>query len=478
MKRYLIFLFTLMLFPLSSIAQTLEEAKQLFFDNKFAEAKPIFATQVKKSPRNASFNHWYGVCLYKTGEIESAIKYLSFAASKKIQESPRYLGDAFFELYRFDEAAEQYDAYLAKQKDEQVAAGYRKKAEIAKEAAGMINRIADLQIIDSLVVNKKELFKAYKDRTLEHNIHLLSDYFETGAGYEDASMFINSRETSRIFPVSQSGKGLDLMRQEKLSDSWGERKLLPKEVNSTADENYPFILSDGLTIYFGSKGHNSIGGYDIFVTRFDAENGSYYSAENLGMPFNSTANDYLYAIDEVHNIGWFVTDRNQEEGKAVIYTFIKDENRQNVQDKTPEEKIALAQIRSIRTTWKKQSYKLLLDDIYKEKRSVNEAYNEKKSEEFHFYIDENTVYTRLENFKSLDARSFFQQYIEKQKQVDEMETQLASWRALYFKETKTGKEQLKSKILSLEKEYESIVTKPYEFQNKCRSAELSQIKQK
>lgn len=478
MKRYLFFLFTLTLLPLSSIAQTLEEAKQLFFDNKFAEAKPVFATLVKKTPRNASYNHWYGVCLYNTGETESAIKYLTFAASKKVQEAPRYLGDAFFDLYRFEEAAKQYEDYLSKQKEEPIAASYRKKAEIARNAAGMVNRIADVQIVDSIVVSKKGLFNSYKERTLERNIHLVSDYFETGAGYEDACMFINSRETSRIFPVNQSGKGLDFMRQEKLSNSWSERKILPKEVNSDADENYPFILSDGLTIYFGSKGHNSIGGYDIFATRYDAENGNYYAAENLGMPFNSPANDYLYAIDEVHNIGWFVTDRNQEQGKAVIYTFIRDENRQNVQDKTPEEKIALAQIRSIRATWKKPNYKLFLEDIYKEKTALNDAYKEKESEEFHFYIDENTVYTRLESFKSLDARSFFQQYTEKQKQVDEMETQLSSWRALYAKETKTGKEQLKNKILGLEKEYESIVTLPYQFQNKCRSAELSQLKQK
>lgn len=478
MKRCLFFLFALTLLPLFSTAQTLEEAKKLFFDNKFTEAKPIFATLVKKAPRNASYNHWYGVCLYKTGETESAIKYLTFAASKKVQEAPRYLGDAFFDLYRFEEAANQYDTYLEKQKEEQTASIYSNKAEIARNAAGMVNRVADVQIIDSVVVSKNKLFAHYKERTLDQNIHLLSDYFETGEGYDNACMFINSRETSRIFPASQSGKGLDFMRQEKLSDSWGERKVLPKEVNSEADENYPFILSDGLTIYFGSKGHNSIGGYDIFVTRYNAENGNYYAAENLGMPFNSTANDYLYAIDEVHNIGWFVTDRNQEPEKSVIYTFIRDENRQNVQDKTPEEKIALAQIRSIRATWKKPDYKPFLEDIYTEKRALHEAYKEKKSQEFHFYINENTVYTRLENFKSLDARSYYQQYIEKQKQVEELEAKLSTWRTLYAKETKTGKEELKSKILSLEKEYESIATLPYQLQNKCRSAELSQLKQK
>lgn len=86
--------------------------------------------------------------------------------------------------------------------------------------------------------------------------------------------------------------------------------------------NYPFMMPDGTTFYFAATGEESIGGYDIFVTRFDSESGSFLKAENIGMPFNSTANDYMYAIDEFNDIGWFATDRSQPEGKVCIYIFI------------------------------------------------------------------------------------------------------------------------------------------------------------
>ena len=76
-------------------------------------------------------------------------------------------------------------------------------------------------------------------------------------------------------------------------------------------------MSDGITLYYASDGEGSLGGYDIFVTRYDSENGNYLRPDNIGMPFNSPANDYMYAIDEFNNIGWFASDRYQLITKSV-----------------------------------------------------------------------------------------------------------------------------------------------------------------
>ncbi|MDE6396123.1 MAG: hypothetical protein K2K84_02505, partial [Muribaculaceae bacterium] len=72
----------------------------------------------------------------------------------------------------------------------------------------------------------------------------------------------------------------------------------------------PFMLQDGETLYFASDrtGDNTLGGYDLYMTRRDGE-GGFYEPTNLGMPFNSSSNDYLYVIDEDRNLGWWVTDR-------------------------------------------------------------------------------------------------------------------------------------------------------------------------
>ena len=49
--------------------------------------------------------------------------------------------------------------------------------------------------------------------------------------------------------------------------------------------------------------------------------------ENVGFPFNSPANDYMMVIDDLHNRGWFATDRNQPAGKVVIYEFLSTDDK-------------------------------------------------------------------------------------------------------------------------------------------------------
>ena len=98
--------------------------------------------------------------------------------------------------------------------------------------------------------------------------------------------------------------------------------------------NYPFMLSDGQTLYFAAKNEESLGGYDIYMTRYDNDERKYLAPENLGMPFNSPANDYLLVIDEFNNLGGFASDRNQPADSVCLYTFIPNESRRTYEDGT------------------------------------------------------------------------------------------------------------------------------------------------
>lgn len=119
------------------------------------------------------------------------------------------------------------------------------------------------------------------------------------------------------------------------------------------DANYPYVMPDGTTLYYAQKGEKSIGGYDIFVTRYNAESGSFLRSENIGMPFASEANDYLYVIDEPLQLGYFVSDRRQPEDTVCIYVFIPSTSRRVYQSEaySPEQLRSLAAINRIADTW-------------------------------------------------------------------------------------------------------------------------------
>lgn len=64
-----------------------------------------------------------------------------------------------------------------------------------------------------------------------------------------------------------------------------------------------------------------------FVTRYNTNTDTYLVPENVGMPFNSPYNDYMYVIDEYNNLGWFASDRYQPEDKVCIYVFVPNDSK-------------------------------------------------------------------------------------------------------------------------------------------------------
>jgi septal ring-binding cell division protein DamX len=85
---------------------------------------------------------------------------------------------------------------------------------------------------------------------------------------------------------------LDIYRAENDGNgSWGKPVNLGPEINTIFDEETPFLIETGNVLYFSSKGHNSIGGYDIFYYNF--ENPS-EGVVNVGYPLNTTDNDLFY----------------------------------------------------------------------------------------------------------------------------------------------------------------------------------------
>jgi len=87
--------------------------------------------------------------------------------------------------------------------------------------------------------------------------------------------------------------GLDIWKTELGENGWLEPENLGPIINTKYNEDAPFILPDGVTLYFSSEGHENMGGYDIFFTSL-TEDGFWNSPTNMGYPINSPDNDVFY----------------------------------------------------------------------------------------------------------------------------------------------------------------------------------------
>ncbi len=114
------------------------------------------------------------------------------------------------------------------------------------------------------------------------------------------------------------GHGDIYVLKKKTRSEWEKAPVnIGSEVNTSEDEGGLFLAPDGKTLFFTSKGHNSMGGYDIFKTTF--ENGKWTKSVNLGYPINTVNNDLCFSISVDAMEGYFTSDRKGGLGERDIY---------------------------------------------------------------------------------------------------------------------------------------------------------------
>ncbi len=100
--------------------------------------------------------------------------------------------------------------------------------------------------------------------------------------------------------------------------TYGEPENLGSKINTPQREQFPFISSIG-DLYLTSDGHPGLGGLDIFKATPSGD--SFDKPKNMGMPFNSSMDDFSFIIDEMAQTGYFASNRMDGKGDDDIYSF-------------------------------------------------------------------------------------------------------------------------------------------------------------
>ncbi|MCC8154846.1 MAG: tetratricopeptide repeat protein [Tannerellaceae bacterium] len=470
--RKLIYIFCVICLTNNLFAQSLDQAKKLYNEGKYEEAKPAFEKLVKQTPSNSSYNHRYGVCCFETGDLQTAEKHLLVATKRNVQESFRYMGELYLRTYHFEEAADMFRKYIGLlSKKKQDVSRFEARLAIAEKAQRMLERVEDVQVIDSLVVSKADFLDSYKLSEESGSLSYFQDFFQT---YEPvfSTVYMNQKGDNIYYARPAENGSYSIFRQSRLIDKWGDEKELPSNINTSEDENFPFVMTDGVTIYYASTGNGSLGGYDLFVTRYNINSETYLTPEQLGMPYNSIYNDYMMVFDELKGLGWFASDRFQPEDKVCIYLFIPNENRSRIEGEDIETKRNRASLASIEATWKPEAnYSALIELAHLEMAGEPE-----RQKEFEFVVNNNIVYYTLEEFQSPEARNFYEKVVSLNKEMQDIHEQLIVLRQEYIQTNQSGKTQLSPVILELENKLYILSDQPAPWEKKARNAEINYLR--
>ncbi len=459
----------LMFVPIVAVSQTLDEAKAWYKQKNFSLAKPVFEKELQAKPTDPSLNLWYGVSVFETGgDMNVAETSLKIAAAKSLPDASLYLGDIYTKKYLFTQALAEYDKYLKlKRTDkEAVSIGNAHKAK-AEKYIQLTHRTEDIQIIDSMVVDKDKFLTAYKLSQSSGKLNTFNEFFGTAEKVESTT-YANEKGTKVYYSLMAQDGVFKLFSMEKLLDQYGnEKQVSPDNFGLKGDENYPFLLTDGVTLYFASKDEETMGGYDLFVTRYNLEKDAYLTPERLNMPFNSIYNDYLLVIDEEKGVGWFASDRFQPEGKVCVYTFIPNQQVKTLESESGDYLASRARISSIKDSWKQgETY---TQQIALARKSVE--VKAVKKPDFTFVVNDNSVYHFLKDFRNANAKNTFVQLMNLEKTLSTKKKDLEEKRQKYSTADLDSKRQMTDEILSLEKETESLQLKQKELTIQVRNLE-------
>jgi len=332
-------------------------------------------------------------------------------------------------------------------------------------------------IIDSIVTDKSQFLSHYILSSETGKIMTASQFKGIKA---DGYIYLNEMGNKAYFGKSDKNGVRQIFTSDKLGDRWGEPILMNGLSEGIDEADYPFMMNDGITFYFAARGEESIGGYDIFFTRYDSRSGAFLKPENIGMPFNSEANDYMYAADEQSGIGYFVSDRRQPKDTVCVYIFILPETRRSYDpSKYTEEQIRdFADITCIADTWGNGSERrAAIERLKAVFTSVSQPTTDNAKEaNTAIVINDRLTYSSARDFRSPTAANHYRELLKARERLSTLEAELQKSRDRYVRADENGRSLLRDIILHNEEQSLTLRNNIHTLEKQIRNEENNIIK--
>jgi hypothetical protein len=332
-RQYILSFFIILCLPLIAGAQKSEEqlretAEELFEQEDYEAAFSSYSQLLSLDLQSAEYNFRFGACqLFTINDKEQALKYLKFAV--ETPETPD-LAHFYYALglhlnYRFEKAIKEYEKYQAaagkKDKELELAPHYIKQC---RSGIDLVSSFTDISVVQREALPRTDFYRNYDLTEFGGKIMVKPEDFMSEEDINRDARFLMyfQQEADYVYYGSYSEKnatGKDLYVIQKLpTGEWSKPKKLSSVINTEYDEDFPFIHPDGNVLYFASKGHNSMGGYDIFKSTRKGD-GTWTKPTNMEFAINTPWDDFLFISDKAEKTAWFASNRETNSKQVTVY---------------------------------------------------------------------------------------------------------------------------------------------------------------
>ncbi len=446
-------------------AVSMQEAKLFIKSNDYPKAVAAFRTLLQQQPslaKNAEFNKFFGQSLCMTGAYEESVPYLEFGAKYAKTGAWWYLGISRQHLYDFEGAIEALEKYKSKM-GRNSSWIPRTDSIIAECKVGLkgVQHVQDVVILDSLLVPRKQFFAHYKLGAESGRVLPM-----VTEGNLDSLLFENQTGDYRLYAALHDSV-YALFEQHQFNGEWEKPTVIASIEAGTRKLCFPFMRSDSETLYFACDSTPGYGGLDIYKTHYNSETESFYTPERLAMPFNSPFDDYMMAVDETHQIGWWATNRNVPNNDMVcIYLFQLEEVPAYLEGAQPDR----ARIASVADSWRDANgYADLVQEAL-EAPQVAEV-----KEVVLIPINDAVIYTSADQFRSAQAREAYELSVRLRASLDALQAELAGYRVEWHQAGAQRRSAMRALIEQEEKRERELHDQWLAAQKKYRNLEIKSM---
>jgi len=310
-------------------AQVRAKADQLFQEQRFAEAMPLYSQLVSLTPSDRTLNYRFGACLlHGSADKEQAISHLKFATDSPTTDPLAWywLGRAYHLNYRFKDAQAAYQRFLGTA-DKKLLAVHPVEAlqKQCRNGEKLLSNLKEITVRSKVEVVDADFFRFYDLADIGGRVVVLPEELKTSLDKKRkhrSLVYLPERNGPIYF--SSYGKdgatGLDIYRSEVLPDgTYATPVKLAGYINTDQDEDFPFMHPGGKIFFFSSKGHNSMGGYDVFRASYDKGLDAFGRPENLDFAVSTPDDDIFYIVDAEQKEACFASGRNSKQGMLHVY---------------------------------------------------------------------------------------------------------------------------------------------------------------
>ena len=248
------------------------------------------------------------------------------AQNRQVDSLVRH-GEALHMDYRFDEACQAFEEAAAllegNAADSLLIESVAEKLLLSENGLNMADFVYSPAVIDRTKFSIEDFFLYYPLRDMAWR--QVPDQLDSSTFHPFSKALYAPSGSDRIIYSAEDAAGIRNLFVTELQDTlWTYPSMLNESLTSLSDEIYPMLSPDGKSLYFSSDGLYGVGGYDLYVSRWDEEMKDWSEPVNMGFPYSSPYDDFLYVSDDEEGHVFFASNRDCSADSVWVYVLEYD----------------------------------------------------------------------------------------------------------------------------------------------------------